>query len=141
MTQQLQTSPLGRQTPGMNQQLQSSSLSKQAPGSCSSILKKLPGSTTSLRQGSRSGKLPQEPHEQFLGEFLSMAVLSQCCVCKANQYMRVLREEQQGRANQTKAQCSSPTVYGVIKHPFMCLLYPSPELHRETLSRKRKEGW
>jgi hypothetical protein len=42
-----------------------------------SILKKRPGSPTSLKRGLRSGKLPQEPHQQFFGEFLSMEALPQ----------------------------------------------------------------
>jgi hypothetical protein len=66
-TKYLQTSLLGGQTPGKNQQLQFSPFITQTPGSCSSILKKPPGSPTSLRQDYRGGKLLQEPHEQFLG--------------------------------------------------------------------------
>ncbi|EDL05859.1 mCG144568, partial [Mus musculus] len=41
-----------------------------------SILKKPPGSPAGLRRGHRSGKLPREPHEQFVGEFLSTSKLS-----------------------------------------------------------------
>jgi hypothetical protein len=58
----------------MNQQLQTSPPGRQMPGSCSSILKKPPGSSAILRQDLRSSKLPQEPHKQFLSQFLSMAV-------------------------------------------------------------------
>jgi hypothetical protein len=42
-------SSTGRQTPGPNQQLQSSPFSKQTPGSCSSVLKKLPGLPIKLK--------------------------------------------------------------------------------------------
>jgi hypothetical protein len=44
--------------------------------SYSSILKKPPGSPTGLRRVLGSGKL-QKPHEQFLGDFLSIVVLPQ----------------------------------------------------------------
>jgi hypothetical protein len=57
--------PLGRQTPHTNQQLYNS------------ILKKLVDSPIGLRQGCGISKLLQEPHEQFLGMFLSMSELSQ----------------------------------------------------------------
>jgi hypothetical protein len=72
-----------------NQKLPSSPFSKKIPGSCNSILKtktktvqnknnnKTPGSLIGLRQGKRSNELPQEPQEQFLGEFLSIAALAQ----------------------------------------------------------------
>jgi hypothetical protein len=56
---------------------QSSPFSKQTPSSCSLILKKLPGSTNSLRRGHRSSKVFQETQEQFFGQFLSMAALPQ----------------------------------------------------------------
>ena len=100
------------------------------------------GSPVSLRQSLRSNKLLQEPHKQFFGELLSMVYcyhkLSSTMLCKANQYMCVVREELQGGANQTNAQCSSPTVCGVMfillhhrpfqvttvsKHPFTCVCF------------------
>jgi hypothetical protein len=43
--------------------------------------------------------------------------VSSTTLCKANQYMPVFSKEYQGGANQTKAQCLSPTVCGVIFLP------------------------
>jgi hypothetical protein len=77
MIQQLQTSPLGRQTPGTNQQLQSSPFSKQTPSSCSSILKRNTRLANQPKAKPWKWQLPQEPHKKFLGKLLSMVALSQ----------------------------------------------------------------
>ena len=64
-------------------------------------------------------KKPQDPQQQFFGECLSMAVLP----CKVNQSMPVLSEEQQGRANGTKAQCSSRLSVGRVHTPSSQVLH------------------
>jgi hypothetical protein len=79
MTQQLQTRPLGRQILHMNYQLQSSPLRRQT----TDMNQQLQSSPFGRHIPDTSANWPevrpekwqesQEPHEQFLGEFLSMA--------------------------------------------------------------------
>jgi hypothetical protein len=117
MTQQLQTSPLCRQTPGKNQQPQSSPLSKETPGSCSWILKESQSSPISLRWGCGSGKLLQETHKQFLGRLNGIITTNwaqQHYIRQTNACESIAKNSEAGRANQTNNHCSSPTVCGVI---------------------------
>jgi hypothetical protein len=137
MTQQLQTSPLGRQTAYKNRQLQTSLFSRSTPGttpgSCSSVLKEQLDShqwpqVRPLKQQAATGT-----SQAVLRQVLSKAVLLQVELsnmnqCKANQYMCVVSKQYRGGANQANALCSSPTVCGVIvilhqvsalaRHPF-----------------------
>jgi hypothetical protein len=108
MIQQLQTSPLGRQTPHTNQQLQSS------PEETANCCRNLTSSS--------------EPCEQFFGEFVSGVAASgdqQCYVKQTNAWVSLAKS---GEAEQTNAQCLSPTdcgsyLYSFIAGPFTCLLY------------------
>jgi hypothetical protein len=118
MTQQMQTSPLDRQTPART-------------SSCSTILKKLLVLPTGLRWGYRSSKFTQEPHEQFLDKFLSMITNTSWAQQRyVRQTSSCVALAKDSKAEQTKPTLSAHLplsvgsyLYSFSKSPFMCLLY------------------
>jgi hypothetical protein len=132
---------------GTNWQLQSSPFSEQTPGRSSSILKKPPGSPTSLGKASEAASccrnLTSSSWVSF-SQWQRYCRLRSTTLCKANQYMCVLSEEQRGRGNQSSVPvshclwgpiytpsssilicvCFGQTVFHVsalVRHPFTCV--------------------